>query len=155
MTEMGLWKPKIRKKESPPFKLRERKDCYGSMQQFDGSYHEWVVGCGKWCLLLDVDDATSQIPAAEFGKSEGIECVFPFWRKYVTTIGVPESIYIDRYSTYKNNHPEAPDIPTQFGRVCESLGIELIFAGSPQAKGRVERGNGTLQKRLVAEMKLA
>jgi len=85
-------------------------------------------------LLLAIDDATSQITYAEFGKDEGIACVFPFWRHYLSTVGVPESIYLDRFSTYKSNHPEAPDIPTQFGRVCESFGIELIFALSPQAK---------------------
>lgn len=69
--------------------------------------------------------------------------------------GIPQSIYTDRFSTYKNNHPESPDIPTQFGRVCASFGIDLIFALTPQAKGRVERVNRTLQDRLVAEMRLA
>lgn len=153
MTNMGLWKPKSRKKASPPFMLRERRDCYGSMIQFDGSYHSWISS-EKWCLLLAIDDATSQITYAEFGKDEGIAWVFPFWRNYLSWVGVPESIYLDRFATYKNNNPEMPDVPTQFGRVCKSFGIELIFALSPQAKWRVERGNGTLQKRLVAEMKL-
>jgi len=158
MISMELWKPKARKKDSPPFMLRERRDCYGSMQQFDGSYHEWLPSTlpwVKWCLLLGIDDATSQITGGSFCDDEWIANVFPFWQEYFLTHGIPESIYVDKYSTYKKNHPEAPDVPTQFGRVCETLWTELIFANSPQAKGRVERWNGTLQKRLIAEMKLA
>lgn len=158
MTELWFWKSKIRKKESPPFHLRERKESYGMMIQFDGTYHIWlpdILPWEYWCLLVAIDDATSQIVDALFCNSEGIENIFPFWRNYIETHGLPQSIYADRFSTYKNNHPESADIPTQFGRVCASFGIDLIFALTPQAKGRVERVNRTLQDRLVAEMKLA
>lgn len=158
MTELWFWKPKIRKKESPPFHLRERKECYGMMIQFDGTYHIWlpdILPWEYWCLLVAIDDATSQIVDALFCHSEGIGNTFPFWRNYIGIHGVPQSIYADRFSTYKNNHPESADIPTQFGRVCASFGIDLIFALTPQAKGRVERVNRTLQDRLLAEMKLA
>jgi hypothetical protein len=158
MVSMGLWKPKTRKKATPPFMLRERRECYGSMQQFDGSYHAWlpnVFPWAKWCLLLAIDDATSRITGGNFCDDEWIANVFPFWQEYFLNHGIPESIYVDRYSTYRKNHPEAPDVPTQFGRVCKTFWTELIFANSPQAKGRVERWNGTLQKRLVAEMKFA
>ena len=158
MMELWFWKPRIRKKESPPFHLRERKECYGMMVQFDGSYHIWlpdILPWEYWCLLVAIDDATSQIIDAFFCNSEGIENIFPFWTTYMEKHGIPQSIYTDRFSTYKNNHPESPDIPTQFGRVCASFGIDLIFALTPQAKGRVERVNRTLQDRLVAEMRLA
>jgi transposase len=157
MTELWFWKPRNRRKESPPFHLRERKECYGVMTQFDGTYHIWlpdILPGEYWCLLVAIDDATSQIVDAFFCNSEGIENIFPFWRNYIETYGVPQSIYTDRFSTYKNNHPESADIPTQFGRVCASFWIDLIFALTPQAKGRVERVNRTLQDRLVAEMKL-
>lgn len=157
MTGLWLWKPKIRKKSSPPFHLRERKECYGMMIQFDGTYHIWlpdILPWEYWCLLVAIDDATSQIVDALFCNSEGIENIFPFWRNYVEAHGIPQSIYADRFSTYKNNHPESADIPTQFGRVCKTLWMDLIFAMTPQAKWRVERVNRTLQDRLLAEMKL-
>ncbi|EKE28688.1 MAG: hypothetical protein ACD_3C00028G0002 [uncultured bacterium (gcode 4)] len=154
MTEIWLWKPKSRKKEKTIFSLRERKICYWIMIQFDWSYHEWVPW-EKWCLLVAIDDATSQIVDAAFCKNEGIEDVFPFWREYLLSCWAPESIYLDRFSTYKSNHPEAPDVTTQFQRVCDTFWIELIFALTPQAKGRVERVNRTLQDRLISEMKLA
>lgn len=73
MVSMGLWKPKARKKVSPPFMLRERRDCYGGMQQFDGSYHVWLPNAlpqEKWCLLLAIDDATSQITGGRFCDDE-------------------------------------------------------------------------------------
>ena len=118
------------------------------MIQFDGSYHAWIDGSDeKWCLLVAIDDATGHIVHATFAEDEGIEDVFPFWRDYIYSYGVPESIYLDKFSTYKNNNPEAIDVPTQFGRVCATLGIDLIFTHSPQAKGRVERANQTLQDR--------
>lgn len=157
MTQLWFWKPKMRKKDSPPFHLRERKECYGMMIQFDGTHHIWlpdILPWEYWCLLVAIDDATSQIVDALFCDSEGIENIFPFWRNYIETYGVPQSIYADRFSTYKNNHPESADIPTQFGRVCTSFWIDLIFALTPQAKGRVERVNRTLQDRLLAEMRL-
>jgi hypothetical protein len=157
MTTMKLWKPSVRS-EQKIFQLRERKTSYGMMTQFDGSYHEWLplmLPGVKWCLLVAIDDATSQLVQCEFVNDEGIDDIFPFWQSYVRFHGVPESAYCDRFSTYKNNHPECPDVPTQFGRVCKTLGIDLIFALSPQAKGRVERVNKTLQDRLVSEMKLA
>lgn len=157
MTHMDLWKPSVRS-EQKIFQLRERKPAYGMMTQFDGSYHEWLpfaLPGVTWCLLVAIDDATSQLIQCEFVNDEGIDDIFPFWMNYVRTYGVPESAYCDRFSTYKNNHPECPNVPTQFGRVCKTLSIDLIFALSPQAKGRVERVNKTLQDRLVSEMKLA
>jgi len=93
---------------------------------------------------------------ARFDVNEGIRATFEFWMEYIRTYGKPKSIYLDRFATYKINHPNATDdkeLVTQFGRVCQELGIELIFANSPQAKGRVERMNGTLQDRLIKELR--
>ena len=154
MIDMWYWKPKLKKKEKEIFHLRERRDCYWIMIQFDGSYHEWI-SWEKWCLLVAIDDATSQLVDALLCLSEGIENVFPFWKEYILAHWIPQSIYLDRFATYKSNHPEAPDVVTQFQRACSVFWIELIFALSPQAKGRVERVNQTLQDRLVSEMRLA
>ena len=138
--------------------MRERKACFGEMIQYDGSYHNWFEG--RWwmmeaCLLVSVDDATGKV-FARFDHSEWLMPTFRFWREYTTAFWKPKSIYLDHFATYKINHPNATDdtdLVTQFGRVCKELGIELIFANSPQGKWRVERMNGTLQDRLVKELR--
>lgn len=156
----------IRKtKNKKHFTQRERKECYGEMIQFDGSYHDWFEGrCTdtglekEQCLLLSVDDATGN-PLATIGKNESIKETFKFWKNYIKEHGKPVAIYLDKFSTYKVNHKNADhdkEFKTQFQRALEDeLGIEVIFAHSPQAKGRVERMNGTLQDRLIKEMRLA
>lgn len=146
------------------FTQRERKASYGEMSQFDGSYHDWFEGrCidkgleKEQCLLLSVDDATNE-PTPILGKNESIEEVYDFWKEYVKRKGKPCSIYIDKFSTYKVNHKNAKydeEMKTQFQRAMEELDIEVIFAHSPQAKGRVERMNYTFQDRLVKELRLA
>ena len=163
MIKEGLWKPK-RKGESKKHFWRERKDSYGEMQQFDGSYHNWFekrneteVGLEQ-CLLLSVDDATGKITEAVFEYNEGVFPVFRFWKGYFETKGLPNAIYLDKFSTYKVNHKNAVDnkeLMTQFERAMKQLGVRIIHANSPQAKGRVEKMNGTLQRRLVKEMRLA
>jgi transposase len=88
MTDMNLWKPILRS-EQRIFQLRERKEAHGMMIQFDGSYHVWlpdVLPLVKWCLLVAIDDATSQITKAEFCDDEGIDDVFPFWHTYVSEL---------------------------------------------------------------------
>ena len=106
-------------------------------------------------MLVSVDDATGAV-VAKFDVNEGLRATFEFWMEYIRVHGKPKSIYLDRFATYKINHPNATDdkeLITQFGRVCKKLGIELIFANSPEAKGRVERMNGTLQDRLLKELR--
>lgn len=159
-----LWKPRKRKGEKKQHHWRERKDNYGEMQQFDGSYHNWFEGRNKeevgteQCLLLSVDDATGQITGAMFDYNEGVIAVMKFWKAYSQTHGLPVSIYLDKFSTYKVNHANAVDnseLITQFKRaIDQQLGVTLISAHSAQAKGRVEKMNGTLQRRLVKEMRL-
>jgi hypothetical protein len=163
MIQEDLWKPR-KKNEAKKHFWRERKDNYGEMQQFDGSYHNWFEGRNEkelgleQCLLLSVDDATGKPTGARFEDNEGVEAVFRFWKEYFTTNGLPVSIYLDRFSTYKVNHKNAVDnkeLMTQFQRAMNQLGVKLITANSPQAKGRVEKMNGTFQRRLVKELRLA
>jgi hypothetical protein len=158
MTELKLWQVKSRKgTETKWHTWRARKDNYGEMQQFDGSYHVWF-GDEEYCLLLSVDDATGKITHAKFDINESRVAVFKFWLEYLKKNGLPMSIYLDKFSTYKVNHKHAVDnkgMITQFQRAMNQLGINIILANSPQAKGRVERMNKTLQARLVKELRLA
>ena len=157
MTSLGLWEPKPRKMSKIDRTWRPRKDNFGEMQQFDGSYHKWF-GEQESCLLLSVDDATGKITHAKFDINESIKAVFKFWLEYFNKHGFPLSIYLDKFSTYKVNHKNAVDnknMLTQFQRAMKQIGVRAIVAHSPEAKGRVERMNGTLQDRLVKELRLA
>lgn len=165
MTKEGLWKPR-KQKQSSYHSWRPRKDYYGELQQFDGSYHHWFENRFadaddnpiEACLLASIDDATGKITKAVFAANEGVEAVFAFWMEYIQEQGKPLSIYLDKFSTYKINHKGAvdnKDLMTQFQRAMQDLGIQLITAHSAEAKGRVERLFGTLQDRLVKEMRLA
>lgn len=162
MIKERLWRPK-KKTDAKKHFWRERKDNCGEMEQFDGSYHHWFEGRNEaavgleQCLLLSVDDATGKITGAVFEDNEGVEAVFRFWKEYFKTNGLPNAIYLDKFSTYKVNHKNAVDnleLMTQFERAMNQLGVRVIHANSPQAKGRVEKMNGTLQRRLVKEMRL-
>ena len=159
MIEEKLWTVKPRKQPKDQHIWRPRKDNYGEMQQFDGSYHLWLEDRNEeMCLLASIDDATGKITKAEFAENEGVKPVSKFWKEYIEENGVPLNIYLDKYSTYKINHKKAvdnKDLMTQFERMIQQVGGKLITAHSPQAKGRVERLFGTLQDRLVKEMRLA
>ncbi|MFH1412861.1 MAG: ISNCY family transposase [bacterium] len=157
MTNLGLWKVKLRKQSKKWHVWRARKDNYGEMQQFDGSYHIWF-GEEESCLLLAVDDATGKITHAKFDINESTVAVFKFWTEYFEKNGLPLSIYLDKFSTYKINHRNAvdnKDMITQFQRAMNQAGVKPITAYSPEAKGRVERMFETLQDRLVKELRLA
>ena len=158
MIEAGLWKPRHRKHNQQHREWRPRKELFGEMEQFDGSYHLWFEDRGEeHCLLASIDDATGTITRARFTANEGVQSVFTFWMEYLEQHGKPGSIYLDKYSTYKVNHKNAVDnaeLKTQFERACAELDIRLITAHSPQAKGRVERLFQTLQDRLVKELRL-
>ena len=166
MIEKDLWKIKVKTSEQFPHEWRARKDCFGQMEQYDGSYHNWFEGRLKNdhgetsttnCLLTAIDDATGKITYAKFDDSEGVLPTMGFWSEYIAINGKPCSIYLDRFSTYKNNPKKNTSDTlelTQFGRACSQLGITVIHAHSPQAKGRIERLFQTLQDRLVKEMRL-
>lgn len=166
MTEAGIWKTRKQKNSGIHRSWRPRKEYFGEMEQFDGSYHLWfenrfIDQFGnpiETCLLACIDDATGKITKATFAPNEGVHAVFTFWKAYVEEWGKTLSIYLDKFSTYKINHKVAvdnSDLMTQFGRAMQELQIYLITANSPQAKGRIERLFGTLQDRLVKEMRLA
>ena len=157
MIEEGLWKPKAKKKEVHR-QWRQRKASYGEMIQYDGSYEYWFENrSAKCCLLAGIDDANSRV-WMKFDKHEGVEPTFNFWREYIERFGKPYSIYVDKFSTYSMNHKLAkqnPDTLTQFQRAMErGLNIEIVHAGSAQAKGRVEKLFRTLQDRLIKELRL-
>ena len=157
MNRIGTWE--IRQRKNGGFKhvWRARKENFGEMQQFDGSYHIWF-GDEESCLLLSVDDATGKITHAVFDINESTKSVFKFWMGYFKKNGLPLSIYLDKFSTYKINHKNAVDnkeMLTQFQRAMNQVGVNPITAHSPEAKGRVERMFETLQDRLVKELKLA
>lgn len=160
MIKWELWKPKPRKKNKEYRAWRERKEQYGEMVQFDGSYHHWFEDrADKCCLLASIDDATGKLLKLKFVYDEGTIPVFSFWKTELEQHGKPLSIYLDRLRTYKQNLKSVFDDPncrTQFQRAIEQdMGIKLIYAHSPQAKGRAERLFGTLQDRLIKELRLA
>lgn len=158
MTGWGLWKARSRRANGEYHAWRERKASFGELVQFDGSYHPWFEDrASAACLLASVDDATGKIVRLRFTDWEGVRPSFEFWRGYVETLGKPCAIYLDRHSTYKQNQRlvfDDPRVLTQFERAMRELGIKVIHASSPQAKGRVERLFGTLQDRLVKELRL-
>lgn len=159
MIAAGLWTERPRKTNGEYRSWRPRKEQVGEMIQFDGSYHLWLEGRGGVsCLLAGIDDATGNPTHCLFTDGgEGVIPVLTFWKSYVETHGKPLSIYLDRHSTYKVNSKgvfDDPTVLTQFERAMKDLDIQVIHARSPQAKGRVERLFGTLQNRLVKEMRL-
>ncbi|PIZ62445.1 hypothetical protein COY16_04335 [Candidatus Roizmanbacteria bacterium CG_4_10_14_0_2_um_filter_39_13] len=165
MIEDNQWKARSHKKTGQHHSWRARKECYGEMEQFDGSYHFWLEDRYndsegnpiEMCLLAAIDDATGKITKAYFAPHEGVISVFQFWKTYVILKGKPVCIYLDKFSTYKINHKEAVDnqeLLTQFQRAMRQLGVNPIPANSPQAKGRIERLFQTLQDRLIKEMRL-
>jgi len=158
---LGLHKPRKNRKKSGHRFFRVRRSVFGELIQFDGSYHDWFEGrggIGEVCLLLAIDDATGRITYASFAPHEGVLPVMGFWLEYARIQGIPQSVYLDRFSTYSMNVKlagENPDTLTQFERAAKEAGLKVIHAYSSQAKGRVERVFGTLQDRLVKEMRLA
>lgn len=156
MMEAGLWKAKARKIYSHHYS-RERREHVGELVQIDGSYHAWLEERGpKACLLVFADDATSAILAAEFVPTESYFAYGDLCKRYFREHGKPKAFYSDRFSVFRDNHKEnlSSEPVTQFQRALTTLDIQLICAHSPQAKGRVERANQTLQDRLIKEMRL-
>ncbi len=124
--------------------------------QIDGSHHDWFEGrAAKCCLLVFIDDATGKLQHLRFCESESAFDYMISTRLYVEQHGKPLAFYSDKHSVFRVNQSSKKDTKiTQFGRVLSTLNIDIIFANSPQAKGRVERANRTLQDRLIKEMRL-
>lgn len=156
MIREGLWQPK-RARKLVIHQLRERRSRLGELVQIDGSPHDWFEGRADKCtLLVMVDDATSRLMHLSFVECETTFNYFEAVRSYVSLHGKPLAFYSDKFSVFRVNIPNALSGTglTQFGRAMKELSIELICAHSPQAKGRVERANQTLQDRLVKELRL-
>jgi transposase len=157
MIAEGLWKPKKAKK-AVVHQMRERRACFGELVQIDGSPHDWFEGRSPACtLLVFIDDATGRLVELFFTPSETTYSYWAAMRRYLPRYGKPRAFYSDKNSIFRVNIPGAISGTglTQFGRSMKELGIEVICANTPQAKGRVENVNGTLQDRLVKEMRLA
>jgi transposase len=157
MLRAGLWKAR-RGAGIRTHAIRERRARRGELIQIDGSPHDWFEGrAARCCLLVFIDDATSELMALRFVDTETTLGYMQVLEQYVLEHGLPAAIYSDRHSIFQVNRGDRQDVShtqTQFARALEQLGIEGIQANSPQAKGRVERANQTLQDRLVKEMRL-
>jgi hypothetical protein len=152
----GLWKAKAVRRPVI-HQLRERRARVGELVQIDGSPHDWFEGRAPKCtLLVFVDDATSRLMYLQFVEAETTFNYFAGVRSYITTFGKPLAFYSDKFGVFRVNMPNPLSGTglTQFGRALKELDIELICAHSPQAKGRVERANQTLQDRLTKELRL-
>jgi hypothetical protein len=154
MIAAELWKPARRRRRTvhPP---RERRPQFGELVQGDGSPHHWFENRGPRCsLLVFIDDATSHIGAAHFAPFECTDAYFELTKQYIERYGKQCALYVDKFSVFRKTKSGDQDDLTQFARAMLELDIELICANSPQAKGRVERANRTLQDRLVKELRL-
>lgn len=159
LLDKGLWQVQRRRQRHRQW--RERKICVGQMVQLDGSHHDWFEGRrAKASLMVMVDDATNET-YARFFEEETTEACFQTFAGWARRYGVPRSLYVDRDSIYRCEREatvaeqlDGSGPQTQFGRAMRQLGVDLILANSPQAKGRVERRNGLLQDRLVKALRL-
>jgi transposase len=141
---------------------RPRRERFGQMVQMDGSHHAWFEERGeRCCLMVMIDDATGRMQG-RFFPAETLAAALEMMRRWCERFGIPQSLYVDRHGIYRcDREPTAEELRrkqspvTQFGRAMKELEVRLILAHSPQAKGRVERANGTLQDRLVKELRLA
>lgn len=157
MIEAELWRDKTRRKDRI-YQPRHRRDHFGELVQIDGSHHPWFEDRGPKCaLLVYVDDATSKILHLRFAGSENAFDYFHATKAYLSDYGKPTAFYSDKHGVFRTTHASPKDATTgmtQFGRALSELNIDIICANSPQAKGRVERANKTLQDRLVKELRL-
>ncbi len=157
--EKGI--PYKQRKKRPHRQWRERKHHYGQMIQIDGSHHAWLEKRGPECVFMGyIDDATGR-PFGRFYEYEGTIPAMDSFKRYIKKYDIPLSVYLDKHATYKSTgKPSIEDelnntIPlSQFERALEELGVEVIHANSPQAKGRVERLFNTFQDRLIKELRL-
>ena len=160
LMESGDWQRSRKRRQHRQW--RQRKERRGEMLQMDGSHHDWFEGRGPWSVLMGyIDDATGRIHG-KFYEYEGTIPAMDSFRRYIRKNGIPLSIYLDKHTTYKSTAKPTNEeefhgvVPmSQFERAMKELGVEVIHAHSPQAKGRIERLFATLQDRLVKEMRLS
>lgn len=156
MLQEGLWSRQRKRKKH--CQRRERKAHFGELVQLDGSFHDWLEGRGPGGCLMDmVDDATGHC-LARMGKAETIWAAAGILRAWIEKHGVPQMLYTDWKNVYLRKATAAEQLQgkvplTQFGRMCQKLGIRMLAASSPQAKGRVERIHGVHQDRLIKKLR--
>ena len=156
MLSEGLWSR--RRKRKPYRQRRERRRHFGELVQMEGSFHDWLEGRGPGgCMMNMTDDATSAVEL-RLGEEETIWAAANTLWVWIEKNGVPQALYVDWKNVYKRAPTPGEQLRgeepvTQFGRMCEKLGIRIVAAGSPQAKGRVERNHGTHQDRLIKKMR--
>lgn len=163
LREAGIRSPRPQKRRSKHRSRRERYPQEGMLLQIDASHHPWLQErAPRFALLAVIDDATGKVAAARFHPTEDTQGYFLLLRDVCRKVGAPQAIYSDHHGTFWPTHGESLQeqlagrrSPTQFGRAMAELGVQLILAHSPQAKGRIERLWGTLQNRLVSELRLA
>lgn len=155
MIETGLWEAK-KQKLWKVYQRRIRRARFGELLQGDGSRHRWFEERGEECtLVIFVDDATSRLTVGRFVPAETTEAYLGILEEHLMKYGRPLGLYVDKHSIFRvTREMMEKESQTHFGKVLKELDIELICAHSPQAKGRVERANGTLQDRLIKEMRL-
>jgi transposase len=161
LIETGDWQGNRRSKEYRS--RRDRKEYFGEMVQFDGSHHDWFEGRRPRCCLITMIDDARNIRLSRFFEEETIAGVMEVFSLWIRTYGIPESLYCDKKNAFVlTREPTDAELlrgitepKSHFGRACEKLGVQVIAAHSPQAKGRVERNHGVDQDRLVKELRLA
>lgn len=161
MINGGMWKPR-NKPQLVVHPIRQRRRCEGELVQIDGSPHDWFEGRAEYCnLIVFIDDATGKLKYLQFVPHETTIAYMDGLSHYIQENGKPLALYSDRHGIFRVNSKKKGSASiedeinlTQFARAARELSIELIFANSPQAKGRVERVNETLQGRLPKEMRL-
>jgi len=157
MIAEDIWKPR-RAKKPAVHPMRARRACFGELVQIDGSEHAWFEERGTKCtLLVYIDDATGQLLELWFVPEETFFAYCEATRHYLERYGKPVAFYSDRHGIFRVNQPRPLGLTsglTQFGRAMQELDIQILCANTPQAKGRIERANQTLQDRLVKELRL-
>lgn len=157
MREAGLWRRQ--RKRKPYRQRRERRPHFGELLQLDGSFHRWLEErAEEGCLMHMVDDATGTVHC-QFAEAETIWAAAGLLRSWIERYGIPRALYTDWKNVYvrvatAREQREGTVPVTQFGGMCQKLGIRIIAASSPQAKGRVERAHATHQDRLVKKLRL-
>ena len=156
MIRMAMWHGK-RRRVARIHQMRPRRSRFGELIQIDGSHHAWFESRGPTCCLhVFIDDATGRITSLRFAEQEDTQAYFDALRYHLKQHGRPLSLYSDKHGIFRVNIAEAKKSTgeTQFSRAMRALDIELICANTPQAKGRVEKANGTLQDRLIIALRL-
>lgn len=160
LIKAGLWQK--RRKRAKHRSWRERRAHFGELVQMDGSHHKWFEERARKCCLMNMVDDAQGTTLSWLAAEETIFAAMKLLWLWIDKYGIPQSLYTDKKNVYvvdEKTREKAADsgeeVETQFGRACRQLGIEIVTAHSPEAKGRVERNHGTYQDRLVKELRLA